>query len=77
MCTGGYLFEFSFNIVKVVQRKYKKIAVRGKHRGICKLGQYVAQTEKWEMSAICGKSRRNGKCIGSFQGRDHLFGIIR
>jgi len=28
------------------------------------------------MNAVCGKRRRNGKCIENFQGRDHLCGII-
>jgi hypothetical protein len=45
-------------MVKVIQRKYKKSAVRVKHRGKCKLGQDVARTEKWEMSAVCGKRRK-------------------
>ena len=56
----------------MVQRKYKKSAIRGKHRGNWKLGQDVTQIEKWELSAICGKRRRNGKCIGSFSGKRSL-----
>jgi len=68
-------FEFYSKIVEVIQRKYKSSAVRR-----------MCQTpRKLEIRAGCGTNRKmgnecsmwqtskNGKCIGSFRGTDHLF----